>query len=194
MSYSHTPFPQSNFAFGPNTWGGETLEEATKKWLSYTTIIRDETFWLSIERDYVLRDALAGIRLLYPKRYPIEVSIRIGELKVLLGEHDYSAHLDKIDSPWKGETLKETAENWLKYVGNPTYKDTRDWTRSSCSNLEYAIFEINKLYPEGRLPLEIRNVCDAIRRCIAFVKPTLYGRALVQMEPSKTYVKCLESW
>jgi hypothetical protein len=174
--FAYNPFPNSNYAFGPHPWGGETLNEAAAKWLVFTALTaEDKPGLLTIERDYVLRKALENIRLLYPKRYPIEVSIRVGELKKLLGEHEFPVYYCTEDRPWQGKTLKETAEKWLKYVGLPTVDNTKCWTERSCSNFRDTVSAICLLYPTGHLPTEIASVCDVVDLCVRHYESRLFN-------------------
>ena len=74
-------FPGSNYRYGAYPYGGDTFEEATCKWLAVTVLTDAEKCGeISPSRSRQLSQALTHIRLLYPKRYPIDVWIRVGEL------------------------------------------------------------------------------------------------------------------
>ena len=74
-------FPGSNYRYGAYPYGGDTLEEATHEWLAVTVLTDAEKCGeISPSRSGRLSQALTHIRLLYPKRYPIDVWIRVGEL------------------------------------------------------------------------------------------------------------------
>lgn len=78
-------FPGSNYRYGAYPYGGDTLEEATCKWLAVTVLTDAEKCGeISPTRSSRLSQALTHIRLLYPKRYPIDVWIRVGEISGLL--------------------------------------------------------------------------------------------------------------
>lgn len=74
-------FPASNYRYGPHPWGGETLSQATENWMSYTNLTEEQkTDRVFLGKMFM---AIQDIRKMYPKRLPIEVSIRVGELQEL---------------------------------------------------------------------------------------------------------------
>ena len=77
IALRNTLFPDSVHKHGPSHWGGETIDEATANWLAFTSKP------LSYKK---LWQALVDIRRLHPKRYPVQVWIRVGALKPILPE------------------------------------------------------------------------------------------------------------
>jgi hypothetical protein len=77
----NTVFPHSNDRYGIYPYGGDTLEKATNEWLKFTALTDTEKPG-EVSRDRIkdLSRALRHIELMYPKRYPIDVWVRVGEL------------------------------------------------------------------------------------------------------------------
>ena len=82
LFFLNSRFPDSVHKHGPSVWGGDTIDEAVSNWLAFTSKqLSYKQIW----------QTLIDIRRLYPKRYPVEVWIRVGELKTILPE-GYTPH------------------------------------------------------------------------------------------------------
>ncbi len=159
---------------------GESLMDAAVNWLRYTDLLmRQQSLGglFTLDIDFALRGTVEDIRLLFPKRLPVEVSIRVGEIKTLLGEIPSRPSYGV--GAWQGKTILEASQKWLDYVGVPTLETAHLWTRVTCTNFENAISEVRTLYPKN-LPFEIS---ERIRRIEAYI------RRFEKLNPHRGYPK-----
>jgi len=142
--------------------------DVAEDWLRYTNLLINEKTYGGLYRLTTLdalRWTVEGVRRLFPKRLPIGISIRVGEIKTLLGE-TRSRSVYGV-GPWQGKTMLEAFQNWLEHVGTPKLETLHLWTHDTCANFRNAISEVRAVYP-GDLPFEISErvfrIEGAIRR------------------------------